>query len=277
MNTKNILVRVAACALVVGAGTVGYASVFGEENLTLVQQLSELIGINRNTYDSLRETREGIDLAREAADDARRAQMLVADLQSYTTDRFIEDFKRDVLKTYPDLDYIIRATSAEGLREWQDSKMRSPMGSYELIGRVFGEVTEELREEQEEGLVQMEGAVLYRYEAAASLTAASDADMFIDKSDQDIEVLVAQLNGATREEAIVIQAKIQAVVAAQNSHMLRLMSRMVRREGVEDARHYQGSMQTLQVGSEMQKGRRNMAESVSKPPSFMHFDASWLE
>ena len=274
---KKIILRVALALGILCGGTVAYASIFGEENITLVQQLSELMGISRNTYDNLAEARTGVDLALEARDDLYQARALVEELSEYTTDRFIADFKRDVLKTYPDLDYIINKSGSGGLTDWRASNMRTPMGSYELIGRVFGEVTEDTRKAQEEGRVKTENMTLYRYEAAASLTAAENANAFIDSADADIEVLVAQLNGATKEEAIVLQAKIQAVVAAQNSHLMRMQSLQLRRQGIEDARKYQRSARATQALLELEKGQRDVSTTLNKRPKMMEFDNGWME
>lgn len=278
-KAKRIVVKVGVVLAVVLGATVAYASVFGEENITLWKQLSELVGINNNTYQSLKETREGLDYTREMVDDARRARALVRELNDYSTDKFIDDFKRDFLNTYPDIDYIINNYGAEGLDKWRDSEMESPMSSYELIGAVFGEVTDEVKNAQKDGLVELEGPVLYRYEAATSLAVADDANDFIERADEDIDMLVEQLNGASKEQAIVLQAKIQALSAAQNSHMLRMMARMLRREGVEDARRYQSAIKAMEYGLEFDKGLDETEVLLRRKPSMIQFDNSydWLE
>ncbi len=268
---KKILLRVVLVVGLLCGGTVAYASIFGEENITLVQQLSELMGISRNTLNTLAEARAGVDMAIEAREDVYRAKAAVEELSEYTTDRFITDFKNDVLKTYPDLDYIIRKTGSGGLTDWQSTNMRTPMGSYELIGRVFGEVTQDVQDAQAEGLVKTEGATLYRYEAAASLTAAENATVFLKSSDADLETLVAQLNGATKEEAIVINAKIQAIVAAQNSHLIRLQARAIRREGVQDARKYRSSMKGIEAAVQFSEGEEALTTSFEELPMLMDF------
>lgn len=268
---KKILLRVVLVVGLLCGGTVAYASIFGEENITLVQQLSELMGISRNTLNTLAEARAGVDMAIEAREDVYRAKAAVEELSEYTTDRFITDFKNDVLKTYPDLDYIIRKTGSGGLTDWQSTNMRTPMGSYELIGRVFGEVTQDVQDAQAEGLVKTEGATLYRYEAAASLSAAENATVFLKSSDADLETLVAQLNGATKEEAIVINAKIQAIVAAQNSHLIRLQARAIRREGVQDARKYRSSMKGIEAAVQFSEGEEALTTSFEELPMLMDF------
>ncbi len=266
MRKNKIVLRIALAFGVLCGGTVAYASIFGEENITLVQQLSELIGISNNTYKTLAEARDAVDLAVEARDTALQAEALVEELSNYTADRFVTDFKNDVLKTYPDLDYIISKTGSGGLTDWKSSNMRTPMGSYELIGRVFGEVTDEVKAAQAAGAVKTERATLYRYEAAASLTAAENATQFLKSSDVDLETLVERLNGATKEEAIVINAKIQAIVAAQNSHLIRLQARSIRRDGVDDARRYRSSIKALDATTRFAEGERGLASKFEELP-----------
>lgn len=277
-KTAKVGIAIAGVGAFAIGGTATYASIFGEENITLAAQLTELIGIGENTYQMLHEAREGIDLARETVDEARRVRAAIDDLDHYTTDRFREDFKRDVMRTHPDLAYIIRETSADGLRDWRDSTVRSPMGSYELIGRVFGEATQELRQAQEEGRVKVESSVLYRYESAVTLAASANAESFIEKSDADIAEILEALEGASEGEAVVLGARLQALIAAQQSHILRLLSRSVRREGIEDARHYQGAVTAMEFGlglSQKTKEDEAAIQRAKKSPRLMTFESPW--
>lgn len=272
---KPLLILAATGGVVFGGATAAHA-LFGEENVTLIKQLTELMGISNNTYQALHEAREAVDLAREARDNFRRAEALVEDVQSYTVDRFLDDLKDDAFNTFPDLEYIVDNVGADGLRGW-DTPMQSPITTYDLIGQVFGEVTKDLKKEQEEGNLQTENAALYRFESAAALSASDKTKSFIDSSNEDLEVLIEQLDTATKEQAIVIQAKIQAIAAAQNSHILHLLSLQVRREGIEDARNYSRTLNSLRLGMEIRQGQEEIAEHFKERPQMMKFDNSWMD
>lgn len=249
---KKIVLRVVVCGGVICGGGMAYASIFGEENITLARQLTELMGIHSKLKSGLVEAREAVDLATDARDDILQGQALIEELHTYSVDRFIEDFRKDVLKTYPDLDYIINETGAESLNGWYEADLGTPMGSYEFIGRAFGEVTSEMRDSQQAGDIDLNDAVQKKAEASADLTAAAQAEAFSKKADQDIEDLVQALSDATKDEAVVIHAKLAAIVAVQNSHRLRMEARQLRGDGLEMARRYRGSMKRLATTKEME-------------------------
>lgn len=272
---KKIVLPLVACGLF--AGSVTYASIFGEESIILGKQLVKLYAISTNTYKTFTEVREGVDLALEARDEAYQAKALVEELHSYTTDRFITDFKRDVLKTYPDLSVVISDSGSKGLADWTAANMRTPMGSYELIGKVFGEISEDVQSASREGRANVDSTTLYRYEGAAALTASDAANQFIQKSDEDIEVLARQLDGATKEEAIVLQAKMDSVIAAQNSHLIRMRSLELRRQGMLDAMKYKRSAESIDFALKMETDQKEVAQSLNAKPSMMEFSSDWMD
>jgi hypothetical protein len=69
----------------------------------------------------------------------------------------------------------------------------------------------------------------------------------------------------------VLSAKALLVVAAQNSHIIRLLSRGVRLAGVDAAIDYGNRIETLNEAARASETTGKAAEEFSKPPRLMRF------
>ena len=275
---KKYLLPAVLVAGVLGGSTYTYASIFGEENIILGKQLFHLVKISKDMQDNLNEARKAVDVAMDTRDMMLQSKALVEDLVAHSDDRFIEDFKGQLLNAYPDIGYMVDRAGLNNLDSWTSANMGSSASSFDLIGKVYGEITDDVLVAGKEGKVDLTDAGLARSQAAAGLTAATSTENFIEKTSDDIEKYSELLRDTeNKDEAVVIQAKIQAIIAAQNNHLLRMRSVELRNNATEDARRYQEKIKATSFGIQAEEEEKKLDETLNKTPKFMEFHSPFME
>jgi hypothetical protein len=236
---------------------------------TLIHQLTELIEANRN----LRAISDGIgdaaDATQEVADLYRSVLGAITALQNYSPEAFWKDLKEDFYNLYPGFE-LLEGSRAAG---WKASRTTSPVRAYELIGSVFGELTGTLKERERQGKLDSVELRVRRYEAAGALAIAHSAEEKTRSFDDDAKRLWDQAARARyAEEADLVSAKALALIAVQQSHIIRLLSRSVRLEGVETSARYKERLDDLRGVSDAEQATGELLRNAASPPQLMQFD-----
>jgi len=273
---QTLSVALVALAAVASAVRPARASLLGEENVTLVQQLAELLKIRRE----LEDLSEGIVRVADAVENSyalyRAAQGGWDELASYSTDRFVADFRRDVYEHYPGFEILVEGRKSRRLRAWAtQGRPKSPATAYEMISAVFADATDPLVDEAR--FTDEHEAALRRFEAAGALSLSADAERATRAFD-DTALQLAQLADdpdLNPGRAQIVQARAMTLLAVQNSHIIRLLSRRVRLDGIENAIAYG---RRLRDGRDRMRWGESMGsyfQSDRRAPRLMKFARPW--
>jgi hypothetical protein len=269
-------------ALVLAAASAGAllwrpvrASIFGEENALLIKQLAELIGIHRELKVTSDGIMQGARMATNMYELYESARAGVDELRNYSTDAFLRDLRDDVYRTYPGFEILGEGIASQQLARWRDSHARSPATSYEMISAVFGDLTAPMKERVKAGEVDADRAYLWRYEAAGALALAADAEAWTESADRDAREIYRLAADADAEQAAHLSARALSLVAIQNSHIVRLLSRRVRFDGIRGAMEWGRRVQGLQRDEAMTAEVDAHLERAEAPPRMMSFGAGW--
>ncbi len=251
------------------------ASIFGEENITLAQQLAELIKIHDQLVKVSQAVERGADVAEDIYENYELARGGVDELKSYTTDKFLRDFRKDVYKTYPGFEILLEGSDSRRLRHWKNSHSRSPFTSYEMITAVFGDLTDPLIEREKRGELRMDRARIMRYEAAGALALSNEAEAWTKSADEDAMELYRLAQDADADQAQHLSARALALIAVQNSHTIRLLSRSVRFDGIRGAMEWSKRVDAVKQREQLRGETGEALRRVSRPPRMMTFPEPW--
>lgn len=272
-SLSSIALAALLAGLVVTAPKPAHASIFGEENVTLVKQLTELLKIRKE----LELINDGIQATADAVEDSYRlyyaAQGAWEEISNYGTDDFLRDFKRDLYRYYPGFELVIEGKESRRLKRWSSMRPRSPVKPYELISVVFADLTDPMLED-DDPLTDAHLAEIFHAEAAAVLLLHQDTEEWLADADKSAAALaeLAEDPDLNPGKAQIVQARALALIATQNSHTLRLLSRRTRLDGLYSAIEYGRRLRAYH------DYRRHGAQSetyfrrVSQPPTFMRFE-----
>jgi hypothetical protein len=237
-RARTLLVLVGLLGLVTGLPRDSNASMFGEENLTLAQQLAQLLRIRKE----LEMVSDGIRATSDAVNDVyhlyEAAMTSWERVSHYSTDEFLRDFRSDVDRHYPGLALVIDGKSSRRLEAWNGFRPSSSIDPYKLLSAVFADVTGPSQEQ--EPLTDKQAAEIWHAEAAGALALHRETETWLAKADASAIELAkmaesADLNPA---QAQIVQARALALLAVQQSHTVRLLSRRARLDGVRGAFEY---------------------------------------
>src|SRR5262245_3625668 len=108
-----------ACGIAALAVTLNYLpawAVFGEENLTLVQILAELIHAKHELEDLNEVAEAGLAVSRDLLDTYRQVNAGIEELRTYSFGEFLGDFRDDLYDQYPGLGEV--ADASRNLSKW---------------------------------------------------------------------------------------------------------------------------------------------------------------
>ena len=246
----------------------------GEENLTLVQILAEIIHAKEELQDLNDAAHTGVALTRDLLETYQAANAGIEELRSYTWDRFVDDFQEDLYQQYPGLGELEHAS--RNLRRWESTRTRNPWTAYEAISAVAGDVSAPLREDIRAGRVNVDEELILHSEAAGGFSAAYTAEDSTRRFDEDVKDLhAAYERDPSPGSASMIGARATLLVAAQNSHIIRLLARSVRLDGVDKALSYGARMRAKNSMHERRDTTRSFTEAALEPPQMMRFDMDW--
>lgn len=261
-------------AVLVGAGVLLWhpvrASIFGEENATLIKQLSELMQIREELQTMSEAAERSADAIEDVYDLYDQAQAAVDELKSYSTDKFVADLKKDLYRTYPGFELLLEGPTSSRMKHWKGSHARSPFTTYEMISAVFGDLTDPIKERARAGELSVDRAYLWRYESAGALALAADAEAWTESADEDALELYRLAADADADQAEHLSARALGLIAVQNSHIIRLLSRNVRLDGVRAAMEWGDRVEGLNNLHAQEQAFEAYTKDL-EPPRMMSF------
>lgn len=272
MSRGRLFLVAGSIAALVGINyaPVAWGSIAGEENATLVQILAEAFKIT----DEMRDLNEAAHVTAETISDVRDTYNMVyagvEELRSYTFDSFVEDFKNDLYHQYPGLGELHGAS--ENLKHWEDTHTRSPFTAYEAISAAAGDISKGLQDQIDQGKVDIDAELILAGEAAGAFaiaTTSEDATLKFDHETAELNRFAQQASPGQSEQ---ISARAMMLIAAQNSYMIRLLSRSVRLDGVDHALEYRARMRARDGMRDVAQGSVDFMQSATEEPALMTFD-----
>jgi hypothetical protein len=248
------------------------ASLFGEENITLGAILSESI----KSYDELRQITdavgEGAELAGHLVDAYQKVNAGVDELRGYSVDAFLRDFKGDMYHLYPGLAKIENGSAR--LTDWDNTHTTSPFTAYEAIGALAGDLTAPLRDDVRAGRRSIDKELILETEAAGGFALADLSETSTQAYDREVTKLRDRYERqADPGTAAMVAAHANLLIAEQNSHIIRLLARTVRLDGVDKALRAADRLSGLRDSYRRQDATAALAQDALKPPRMMKFDA----
>ncbi len=269
------VIAVALLLALVLVGATSSASLFGEENITLGAILSESI----KSYDELRQITDFVGDSAEAAaslvDAYQRVNAGVNALRGYSVDAFLHDFKGDLYHLYPGLAKV--EDGSQRLGDWDRTHTSSPFTAYQAVSALAGDLTQPLRDDVKAGRRSIDKEIILQTEAAGGFALANLAEASTETYDREIERLRAEYErNADPGTAAMVAAHTNLLIAEQNSHIIRLLARAVRLDGVDKAVRAGERLASMRDSYRRQDAAQALADDALKPPPMMRFDAvSW--
>jgi hypothetical protein len=271
MRTRSrITIAALALLFLVPVASAGIDSLWTDD-ATLLKQLAELIKIEQE----LQTVSDGVLKTAEATRDLVETydyiRATVEEVQAYGPAALWKDLRSDLYDLYPGFELL--NGSLDG---WRRSRSPNPPDTYQMLSAVFGDLTEPLRKKEKQGKLDTRTLRLRQFEGAGALALASEAESATRKFDSDIAHLYDQAaQSRTGEESQVISAKAVLLVAAQNSHIIRLLSRGVRLEGVDSAIDYAHHIKAMNGAKRVSRTVLESGVKLAAPQPFMTFPGLW--
>lgn len=279
MRKWGVRVALAAAALTgLNYVPVAYGSLFGEENLTLVQILAQTLEVKQEMQD----LNEMADITAQTIGDLRdtyaKVNAGIDELRDYSFDAFLRDFKKDFYTTYPGIAELEGASGQ--LRSWEElHRTQSPFTAYEAITAVAGDLSAAYRARIENGDVNIDHELVLAGEAGQSFATANTARDATRTFDDQVVALTRDLcpNGnlddchASPGVSEVVSARAMVILAAQNSHIIRLLSRTVQLDGVDRALEYRERMQAREQIDQFLTGSGELSKQAGQPARMLDF------
>jgi len=241
------------------------------DDATLAQQLVELIGIHKQVVEVSNGVLKAAEATREIVDSYDFIRGTIEEVQEYGPVALWRDFRDDFYDLYPGFDLLDGNT-----KSWKGSRTKSPAKAYKVVSAVFGDLTGPLKKKERQGNIDTRVLRLRRFESAGALAIAEEAAQATKSYDDDVRHLYRQAETArTGEEADVLSAKASILIAAQNSHIIRLLSRGVRLDGVDAAIDYGRRVKSLNSARRVSRHVLEAGTKLAAPPTLMRFSAPW--
>lgn len=247
------------------------ASIFGEEDVLLADILSQ----STKSYEELREITnavgEGAQFAGNLVDAYQRVNAGIDELKSYSVDAFLRDFKGDVYRLYPGLAKLEYGSAR--LRDWDSTHTSSPITAYEAISALAGDLTAPLRDDVKAGRRSIDKELILETEAAGGFALADVSETSTRAYDREIAKLRDRYERqADPGTAAMVAAHTNLIIAEQNSHIIRLLARTVRLDGVDKAVRAGERLSSLRDSYRREDATAALAQDALKPPPMMRFE-----
>src|SRR5262249_48621277 len=199
----------------------------------------------------------------------------IDEIRNYSVDAFLRDFKGDIYHLYPGLAKLENGSAR--LRDWDRTHTSSPFTAYEAISALAGDLTAPLRDDVKAGRRSIDKELILEREAAGGFALADVSETSTKGYDREIAKLrVRYEHEATPGTAAMVAAHTNLLIAEQNSHIIRLLARTVRLDGVDKALRAGDRLSSLRDSYRRQDAASALAADALKPPALMRFDAvSW--
>ena len=268
---RPLRLRIGAVLLVVLVSVAPvWGSMFGEENTTLVHMLVQLLQIESDMSELNKVASDAADTANALLSTYQQVNAGINAIKNYSFDTFVNDLKVDLYRQYPGFAKLEGAS--RNLARWdQGSFTSSPFTAYQAIGAVVGDATQPLRQDVAAGRQNIDEELLLRGEAAGGLAAAYTAEQATEKFDTQINELTGLARSATPAQAAQISARTGLMVAAQQSHVMRLLARAVRLRTVDSALEYGRRIRARNSAYEQRDTTIAVAREALAPPALINF------
>ncbi len=250
-----------------------WASIAGEENVTLVKILVELMHAKKEMEEINDAAHVTAELTNDFVETYRKVNAGIDELENYSWDKFTADFTNDLYHQYPGIKELKYAS--KNLRNWENTHTRSPFTAYEAITAVVADVSEPLREDIDEGKTDIDDELILGSEAAGSFAAATTAEEATRGFDDEMKDLARLASTASPGQSEQISARASLLVAAQQSYVIRLLSRTVRLQGVDAVLSYGERLRAKNSQHERKDATAKLAEAALKPPAMIQFAGAW--
>jgi hypothetical protein len=249
-----------------------WGSMFGEENTTLVQMLVQLLQIESDMGELNKVAGEIGDTANALLSTYQQVNAGIDTLRNYSFDAFLNDLKVDLYRQYPGFAKLEGASRK--LASWDDKSFTSsPFTAYEAIGAVVGDVTDPLRSDVSAGRVNIDEELLLKGEAAGGIAAAYTAEQATEAFDKQVKDLAALARSATPAQAAQLSARSGLMLAAQQSHVMRLLARTVRLRSLDAALEYGRRIHARNSAYEQRDTTVAFAKESLAAPALIDFSA----
>jgi hypothetical protein len=263
---------VAMCALLWRPVSAGITSLWTDD-ATLLKQLLELMQINDELSTVSGHTRLTAAATDELLRRHRDTDAAIAALHAFGPAASWRAFVPELYEHYPALGAF---AAGQRLDRWQRTRSPSPMGAQNAIADVFGDIDAPLRARERRGDLDTQRMRILHFEAAGALSLANDAERATRGFDDDARVLLEQAESVGGgDEAAVLSAKALAQIAAQQSQIIRLLSRDLRIGGVEAALEYKAQIDGLRDMEAAGRGVNAHFGSAGEAPRMMDFRRLW--
>jgi hypothetical protein len=195
----------------------------------------------------------------------------IEQLQNYSFDEFLMDFKNDLYHQYPGFAQLEYASSSLG--RWEQTHTRNPFTAYQAITAVVGDVTQPLRDDIAAGHANVDQELILKGEAAGGLAAAHSAEEDTRRFDREEQTIDRLLSSAGNSPGASQQATARAtlLMVQQQSYMMRLLARTVRLDSVHAALDYGARMKSKTAAYERRSEAVALTKDALKPPALMRF------
>jgi hypothetical protein len=256
------------------------ASMFGEENLTLTSMLVQLTKSEQALETANQIAGDAADLEHDLVQSYQEVNAGIQTLKGYSTEQFLQDLQKDFYQQYPGFAKLEYASA--NMSHWNDTRASSPWTAYQAITAVAGDLTGPLRDDVRAGKVNVDDTLLLKAEAAGGFALASQAEAETKTYDSDIQELNHLYEASPSPgTAQMVGVRANLLIAAQNSHIIRLLSRAVRLDAVNETVDYAHRLHSLEAGYATRDAMRDTAASFTTdsmlPPALMDFSDQGLD
>jgi hypothetical protein len=273
---KKTKVRRLTLSVVLGAGVLlvalpVFASIFGEENVTLTSILAELIDSGSTLADISDTASKVADSAEELLQIYQRANAAIDQFRNYSFDALLSDVQNDLYRQYPGFAKLEYAT--ENFEKWRGSYSVSPFTAYQAIGAVAADVSAPLRRDVEARRTTIDRELLLASEASTGFAVAQTAEEASKIFSEKIDKLGAEAKDASPAHAQQIAAQASILLLEQQSHVMKLLSRVVRTGSVSETVDFGHALAARNAPYEHRDLLVGMANEALQPPALLTFGA----
>lgn len=248
-----------------------WASMFGEENTTLVQMLVQFLQLNRQVSEVSQTVGKVADSAQDLVQTYKRVNAGIDAIRNYNLDSFVSDVKTDVYNQYPGFAKLELAS--RNLGQWDNTRSTSPWTAYEAVTAVVGDASKALKGDVAAGRVNVDPELILAGEASGGMAAAHTAEQMTERFDKDVATLNRLARSASPAQAEQISARASLLIAAQNSYMMRLLARGVRFDSVDAALQYGSRIGARNSAYEVRDETEKFMAEASRPPTLIDFNS----
>lgn len=248
----------------------GFFGLFGTEDVTLVQILAQTTKTNATLAVISDFVGDAAKAGQELLSTYHRVNAGIDALRNYSFGAFLWDAKMDLYNEYPgfrEVEYASRNFAA-----WQGTWSSSPFTAYEAISALAADVTSPLRSDIEKGRVNIDRELVLSTEAAGGFALAHNSEQASRMFDRQMQELAALARTASPGQAQIGALRAQVILMAQQSQMMRLLSRAVRLQSTAVSFDYGDRIDSRAAVYRQREVTTDLARMAYRPVELMRFE-----